>query len=87
MADKVETKPAVQEMPPAHETPEQRLLEQIKAAIRDYHWALDMRMNGNLAQTQAFGKVQELLGMPWKQGAEEQRRRRGENYYGKDSDV
>lgn len=55
------------------------LLGHIRQAVRDHHWALDLRQNGNLAQTQAFGKIQDLLGMPWKQGEEEARRRRGEH--------
>lgn len=47
-----------------------RALEPIQQAIRDYHYALDTRQHGGVAQGKAVGAIEEALGMPWKRGEE-----------------
>jgi hypothetical protein len=44
-------------------------------AIRDYHYALDTREHGGLAQNHAFNKICQALDMHWVQGAELAKRR------------
>lgn len=51
-----------------------RLLARIRAEIRDYHHALDRREHGGLAQERALNAIQNILGMPWRQGDETARR-------------
>lgn len=42
----------------------------IRRAIRDYHYALDTRQNGGIAQHKAFEAICQALGMHWVQGQE-----------------
>lgn len=46
-----------------------KLIANIKAGINDYYAALDRREHGGVAMSNAFNKIQEILGMLWKQGA------------------
>lgn len=39
----------------------------IKAALSEYHKALDERQHGGIAASRFVDTVQEALGMPWKQ--------------------
>ena len=52
-------------------------VEQIEAVIHDFHLALDMREHAAGAGWAAMLKIQEILDMPWVQGAEQMRRREG----------
>ena len=47
---------------------------QIEAAIRDFHHALDLREDGGSAGWRALQRIEEILEMPWQQGAEQARR-------------
>lgn len=49
-------------------------MQKIRAAIQDYHFALDSRAHGGIAQNRAFNAICEALGMHWEQGKELQRR-------------
>lgn len=42
----------------------------IEQAIRDYHYALDMRQHGGVAQDRAVNAICNAMGMHWTQGAE-----------------
>jgi len=46
----------------------------ITEAIRDYHHALDLRESGAAAAWHAIAKIEQILEMPWEQGAEQARR-------------
>ena len=48
--------------------------ERIMSAIHDYHFALDERRHGGIAAELAIGAIQQILTMPWVQGAEQKRR-------------
>lgn len=48
--------------------PEQ--LHAVESAIRDYHFALDSRQHGGVAQDKAFNAICQAMGMEWKQGVE-----------------
>lgn len=50
-------------------------LKAIKSAISDYHYALDMRQHGGVAQDQAFNAICEAMGMHWWHQGEEKARR------------
>lgn len=54
-----------------------RALEPIRQAIRDYHYALDTRQHGGVAQGKAVRAIEEALGMNWKQGEEAAIRAKG----------
>lgn len=56
---------------------EARALEPIRQAIRDYHYALDTRQHGDLAQSSAFNEISQHLGMHWQQGKEAAIRAKG----------
>lgn len=43
-------------------------IEKIKAVIRGRHRALDQRQNGDAANINAIHQIEEILGMPWRQG-------------------
>lgn len=47
----------------------QGLLEQVRAAITEYHLALDRRQHGGIAGDQAFAKICNIMNMPWVQNA------------------
>lgn len=49
-------------------------LTEIRQAIADYHFALDTRAHGGVAQDRAFNAICKALGMHWKQGDELTRR-------------
>lgn len=51
-------------------------LETVERAIRDYHFALDLRQHGMSAANQALETIQTALDMPWVQGAEFSRRQK-----------
>jgi hypothetical protein len=53
----------------ARATPGQELTA-VKDAIRDYHYALDTRQHGGVAQDRAFNAICQAMGMHWTQGAE-----------------
>jgi len=55
------------------------MLEQIKQVIRDYHFDLDSRKNGIIAQNNAIQKIQHILNMEWNQGLEKFRRENDAN--------
>lgn len=46
----------------------------IIAAIRDYYFALDSRQHGGVAESAAFSRIEEVLGMQWIPGEEKVRR-------------
>ena len=46
----------------------------IRKAVADYHYALDTRQHGGVAQDTAFNAICKALGMYWQQGAEKARR-------------
>jgi len=46
----------------------------IEQAIRDYHYALDTRQHGGVAQDRAVNAICNAMGMHWTQGAEAARR-------------
>ena len=46
----------------------------LEAALRDYHFALDSRKNGDVAADNLRRRIEEILGMPWEQGVEMKRR-------------
>ena len=50
------------------------MLDAIRKVIRDYHYALDMRQHGGVAQGTAFNAIQNILSMPWVAGREKQDR-------------
>jgi chromosome condensin MukBEF ATPase and DNA-binding subunit MukB len=52
-------------------------IEKVKSAIRDYHFALDTRKHGGVAQDTAVHAIEQALGMPWVRGEELERRTRG----------
>lgn len=52
----------------------QAMLVLVGQAVRDYHYALDTRQNGDLAQSRALAVICDHLGMHWQQGAELARR-------------
>jgi len=52
-------------------------LTQIEEVIRDFHLALDLREHGGTAGWRALEKIQQIVDMPWVQGAEELKRREG----------
>ena len=52
----------------------QLALDGITAAIQDLHNSLDLREHGDVAAWNAIHKIEEVLGMPWAQGAEQARR-------------
>lgn len=45
-------------------------IPEILQAIRDYHYALDTRKHGGVAQDEAFHRICSALGMQWHQGRE-----------------
>ena len=47
----------------------------IEAAIRDYHYALDMRQHGGVAQDKAIKAIESALNLHWRQGEELARRK------------
>ncbi len=47
----------------------------IEDAIRDYHYALDTRQHGAVAQDKAIKAIEGILSLPWRQGEELQRRK------------
>lgn len=49
-------------------------LEAIRFAVRNYHYALDTRQHGDVAANAAICKIMDVLGMPWAQGEELDRR-------------
>jgi len=51
-----------------------RALTEIRQAIADYHFALDLRAHGGVAQDRAFNAICKALGMHWTQGEETKRR-------------
>jgi hypothetical protein len=50
-------------------TPYEGVESKIRQVIRDYYAALDNRQHGGMAQQKAFAKIEEILGMSWRQGA------------------
>ena len=46
----------------------------IQKAIRDYHYALDTRQHGGVAQDKALDSICRILDMHWIQGEEKKRR-------------
>lgn len=53
-------------------------LQAVEQAVREYHYALDNRVNGNAAGIKLVDAVQQAMGMPWRQGAEKSRREAGQ---------
>jgi hypothetical protein len=51
-------------------------LEEIEKAIRDYHYALDTRQHGGVAQDVAFNKISQIMGIYWQQGKEYELRKK-----------
>jgi hypothetical protein len=49
-------------------------LEAVKQAIRDYHYALDTRQHGGVAQDRAFSAICSAMGMHWVSGNEKEYR-------------
>ncbi|MEZ2310812.1 hypothetical protein AB6809_29630 [Paraburkholderia sp. RCC_158] len=49
-------------------------MQAIRAAIQDYHFALDTRAHSGVAMDNAFRAICNALGMHWEQGAEKARR-------------
>lgn len=46
-----------------------------ETAIRDYHFALDSREHGGVAQDKAIKAIESALNLPWRQGEELERRK------------
>lgn len=57
-------------------SPEKKIIGQIRAAIREYHLALDNRDHQGVAAGKALDSIRETLRMPWVQGKELKRLRR-----------
>lgn len=55
-------------------------LRVVHQAIADYHYALDTRQNGDVACYHAVRAIEVGLELPWKQGAEAERRALGEGH-------
>lgn len=49
-------------------------LAAVETAIRNYHFALDMRQHAASAAHQALDAIEKAIDLPWEQGAEMQRR-------------
>jgi hypothetical protein len=45
------------------------VLEQIRAALKKYHHALDTRQHGGIAESNLVTDVETILDTPWIQGA------------------
>lgn len=56
-------------------------LEKVRAAIRDYHYALDTRQHGGVAQDRAFNAICVALNMSWRQGEEAAARKAARDPY------
>ena len=52
-------------------------LAKIEVVVRNLHHALDLRQHGDGAAWRAIKQIEEILGLPYDQGAEEKRRREG----------
>jgi hypothetical protein len=50
------------------------LAERIATALRDYHYALDMRQHGGVAANQALVAIQQAMELPWIMGKEKTKR-------------
>lgn len=48
----------------------ERAMEPVKQAISDYHYALDTRQHGGLAQDRAITAISNALGVQWMSGVE-----------------
>ncbi len=51
-------------------------LEAVRNVISDYHHALDKRQHGDIAAFKALDRIQTILGKPWVQGEELERRKK-----------
>ncbi|BCS54764.1 hypothetical protein [Geobacter sp. SVR] len=51
------------------------VLAATETAIRDYHFALDSREHGGVAQDKAIKTIEDALNLPWRQGEELERRK------------
>jgi hypothetical protein len=60
-----------------HVPSDEEKLDAICTVIREFHLALDMREHNAAASWAAISKVAAILDMPYRQGAEESRRRTG----------
>ena len=49
-------------------------LKKIEQAVRDLHYALDMRQHGGVAEITAMREIQDILDLHWFQGEEKKRR-------------
>lgn len=59
-------------------------LAAIEKAVADYHYALDTRQHGGVAQDTAFDTICQVLGASWRRG-EEKKRREDSNNKGDDT--
>ena len=50
------------------------IVADIRDAIRDHHQALDLRENGGDSAWRTIKRIEQILEMPWTQGAEQARR-------------
>jgi uncharacterized protein (DUF2461 family) len=49
-------------------------LKEVRQAIADYHFELDSRQHGGVAQNNAFNAICKAVGMYWREGEELKRR-------------
>ena len=54
--------------------PELAKIVEVKEAIRDHHQSLDLRENGGDSAWRTIKRIEQILDMPWVQGAEQARR-------------
>jgi len=54
----------------AHQIQHDHALDQVRQAVRDYHFALDNRQHGCIAADAAINSIETALDMHWKQGQE-----------------
>lgn len=55
------------------------LLAESEQAVQDYHFALDSREHGGVAQDKAFRRIQAAFDLRWQQGEETKRRQCDDN--------
>jgi hypothetical protein len=53
-------------------------IQQIEAALRNYHYELDTRQHGGAAQNRAFNLIEDIMDIHWRQGKEFNRRKEAE---------
>lgn len=73
LLDYIDSK-TVPEPPPTADVAN-RLLDEIKCRLADYHFALDTRQHGGLATNALVSEIESILATPWMPGQELNRRK------------